>query len=78
MDNSTSKVGPTKERRRLSESDIPARWVMLYNANLDKTGHRKTPSELRIELRKWEEDQKGRKHVVEDIAAHEVGWFPRR
>ncbi|KAF8842496.1 hypothetical protein BDN67DRAFT_989054 [Paxillus ammoniavirescens] len=48
------------------------RWVMLYNANLDKTGHRKIPSELRMELRKWEEDQKGRKHVVEDTAAHEA------
>ncbi|KIK95964.1 hypothetical protein PAXRUDRAFT_826485 [Paxillus rubicundulus Ve08.2h10] len=49
------------------------RWVMLYNANLDKTGHRKIPSELRMELRKWEEDQKGRKHIIEDVAAHEVG-----
>ncbi|KAF9228739.1 hypothetical protein BS17DRAFT_690320 [Gyrodon lividus] len=48
------------------------RWVMMYNANLDKAGCRKTPSELRMELRKWEEDQKGRKHIVEDTAAHEA------
>ncbi|KIJ69652.1 hypothetical protein HYDPIDRAFT_79970 [Hydnomerulius pinastri MD-312] len=46
------------------------RWVMLFNANLDKAGRRKTASELRVELKRWEEDKKGPKHVVEDTAAH--------
>ncbi|KAF9244235.1 hypothetical protein BU15DRAFT_42358 [Melanogaster broomeanus] len=48
------------------------RWVMIYNANLDKAGRRKTASELRTVLRKWEEDLRGPKHVVEDVAAHEA------
>ncbi|KAI6110124.1 hypothetical protein F5141DRAFT_828355 [Pisolithus sp. B1] len=49
------------------------RWVMMYNANLDKSeGKRKGLAELRIELRKWEEDRKVSKRVVEDVIAHET------
>lgn len=48
------------------------RWVMMYNANLDKNTGRKTLSELRIELRTWEEGQKGPKYVVEDSSTYEV------
>ncbi|KIM87497.1 hypothetical protein PILCRDRAFT_815020 [Piloderma croceum F 1598] len=36
-----------------------SRWVMTYNANLDKSlAQRKSPAELRAELRRWEELQK--------------------
>lgn len=48
------------------------RWVMMYNANLDKSTDRKTLPELRLELRAWEERQKGPKYAVEDPSAHEV------
>ncbi|KAH0830313.1 hypothetical protein J3R83DRAFT_1682 [Lanmaoa asiatica] len=48
------------------------RWVMMYNANLDKTTCHKTLRELRLELRTWEEGQKGPKFVVEDTSAHEA------
>lgn len=44
----------------------------MYNANLDKTACRKTLSELRVELKIWEEGQKGQKYVVEDTVAYEV------
>lgn len=45
---------------------------MMYNANLDKATCRKTSHELRLELRTWEEGQKGHKYAVEDPAAHAV------
>lgn len=45
---------------------------MMYNANLDKITGRKTLPELRLELRAWEERQKGSKYVVEDRSAYEV------
>jgi len=48
------------------------RWVMMYNANLDKTTCRKTPVELRVELKAWEENRNGPKYVVDDPSAHEV------
>ncbi|KIK11002.1 hypothetical protein PISMIDRAFT_19891 [Pisolithus microcarpus 441] len=48
---------------------------MIYNANLDKSeGNRKGLAELRIELRKWEEDRKVSKKVVEDVVAHETAY----
>lgn len=51
------------------------RWVMIYNANLDKSeGNRKGLAELRIELRKWEEDRKVSKKIVEDVVAHETAY----
>ncbi|KAG9318183.1 hypothetical protein JVU11DRAFT_262 [Chiua virens] len=47
------------------------RWVMMYNANLDKSTGRKTATELRAELKTWEESRKGPKRVL-DLSAHEV------
>ncbi|KAJ8592629.1 hypothetical protein M405DRAFT_732940 [Rhizopogon salebrosus TDB-379] len=47
------------------------RWVMIFNANLDKCeSNRKSAQELRHELKKWEDDRKGRKHLVDDTEAH--------
>ncbi|EGN96253.1 hypothetical protein SERLA73DRAFT_76232 [Serpula lacrymans var. lacrymans S7.3] len=49
------------------------RWVMIYNANLDKSEKsRKTLSELRVELKKWEDNMKGRKAVVDDTEAYQA------
>lgn len=45
---------------------------MMYNANLDKNTCRKTLSELRHELKIWEEAQKGSKYAVDDLPAYEV------
>ncbi|KAJ8455192.1 hypothetical protein ONZ45_g19019 [Pleurotus djamor] len=69
---------------RLSEWDLPTtgdkgiliarhkHWVMLFNANLDKSEkHQRSLKELRRELRIWEEGQKLKKTVVEDPVAHE-------
>ncbi|KAH7927065.1 hypothetical protein BV22DRAFT_1032192 [Leucogyrophana mollusca] len=43
------------------------RWVMIYNANLDKSEvNQKSVQDLRAELRKWEEDRRGRKNVIDD------------
>ncbi|KAI6042992.1 hypothetical protein EDC04DRAFT_2563141 [Pisolithus marmoratus] len=51
------------------------RWVMIYNANLDKSeGNRKGLIELRNELKKWEEDRKISKKIVEDVVAHETAY----
>ncbi|KAF5386563.1 hypothetical protein D9615_001906 [Tricholomella constricta] len=49
------------------------RWVMIYNANLDRSSrNRKTKQELRKELKKWEDEKaKKRRTTVEDNAAHE-------
>lgn len=49
---------------------------MMYNANLDKTACRKTPAELRAELKAWEEGRNGPKYVVDDPSAHEVSLIP--
>lgn len=50
------------------------KWVMLYNANLDRSSaNRKTRSQLQRELKKWEEDVKPRsskKPAVEDAGAY--------
>jgi E3 ubiquitin-protein ligase RAD18 len=50
-----------------------ARWVTIYNANLDRSkSHRKSQLELRVDLKKWEEDRKGKKSTVNDLEAHQV------
>ncbi|KAF4578471.1 E3 ubiquitin-protein ligase rad18 [Pleurotus pulmonarius] len=47
-------------------------WVMMYNANLDKSEkNRKSLKELRKELKAWEDGSKSKKVVVEDTVAHE-------
>jgi len=49
------------------------RWVALYNANLDRSPTlRKRPAELRLEMRRWEEDRRGlRKAPLKiDITEH--------
>ncbi|KAL4065277.1 hypothetical protein J3A83DRAFT_4166584 [Scleroderma citrinum] len=51
------------------------RWVMMNNANLDKSeGNRKSLAELRSELKRWEEERIGPKRIVEDTAAHEAAY----
>ncbi|KAG1819685.1 uncharacterized protein BJ212DRAFT_1060396 [Suillus subaureus] len=46
------------------------RWVMIFNANLDKSGsNRKTTKELRNELKNWEDSRK-RRHLVDNTATH--------
>ncbi|KAG1849158.1 hypothetical protein DFJ58DRAFT_889325 [Suillus subalutaceus] len=46
------------------------RWVMIFNANLDKSGsNRKTTKELRNELKNWEDNRK-RRHLVDNTATH--------
>ncbi|KAF8919257.1 hypothetical protein CPB85DRAFT_1172246, partial [Mucidula mucida] len=49
------------------------RWVIVYNANLDKAvKHRKTVLQLKADLTRWLETQEGRsKPIVEDAAAHQ-------
>ncbi|KAG9225930.1 hypothetical protein CCMSSC00406_0006448 [Pleurotus cornucopiae] len=47
-------------------------WVMMYNANLDKSEKNRKPlKELRKELKTWEDGSKSKKVVVEDTVAHE-------
>lgn len=50
------------------------RWVMIYNANLDRaTRNRKSVHELRQELKHWEEEKARRKkHTVEDVDRYQV------
>lgn len=51
------------------------RWVMMNNANLDKSErNRKSLAELRSELKRWEEERIGPKRVIEDTAAHEAAY----
>ncbi|KAG2138948.1 hypothetical protein DEU56DRAFT_801007 [Suillus clintonianus] len=46
------------------------RWVMIFNANLDKSGsNRKNTKVLRDELKTWEDGRK-RRHLVDNTAAH--------
>ncbi|RDB24183.1 Postreplication repair E3 ubiquitin-protein ligase rad18 [Hypsizygus marmoreus] len=49
------------------------RWVMTYNANLDRSqNNRKSKQELKKELKKWEDERsKRKKTTVEDTVAHE-------
>ncbi|KAF8894717.1 hypothetical protein BD779DRAFT_859472 [Infundibulicybe gibba] len=74
-----------KIREMLSEHGLPThgersaciqrhqRWVILYNANLDRAvAHRKTKGELRKDLKRWEDERnKKSKTVVDDIMAYE-------
>ncbi|KAG5647196.1 hypothetical protein DXG03_001155 [Asterophora parasitica] len=68
-----------KLKEMLVEQGLPTtgdrnQWVMIFNANLDKSAkHRKGKVELKKELRKWEDEKaKKRKATVEDTIAHEV------
>ncbi|KAF8911188.1 hypothetical protein CPB84DRAFT_1672006, partial [Gymnopilus junonius] len=70
----------------LSESDLPLagdranweqrhqKWVMLFNANLDRSlPNRKTKVELRKELKKWEEERpKKKKHGITDVKGYQI------
>lgn len=48
-------------------------WVMIFNANLDKSAsNRKNTKELRIELKNWEDSRK-RRHLVDNTTTHVVG-----
>ncbi|KAL0947506.1 hypothetical protein HGRIS_013606 [Hohenbuehelia grisea] len=47
-------------------------WVMLYNANLDKSiKHRRSIEQIRTDLRKWEDARKTKKVTIEDVEAYE-------
>jgi len=50
------------------------RWVTLYNANLDRSkANRKKKTELRKDLKRWEdESSKRKKVVVPNIRQHQV------
>jgi hypothetical protein len=50
------------------------RWVMLFNANLDRSpSTRKSKTELREELNKWEDGKtKKKKTAVDDGISYEV------
>ncbi|KAG2157630.1 uncharacterized protein EDB93DRAFT_803321 [Suillus bovinus] len=46
------------------------RWVMIFNANLDKSvSNRKNTKELRNELKNWEDSRK-RRHLVDNTRTH--------
>ncbi|KAF8162872.1 hypothetical protein B0H34DRAFT_650799 [Crassisporium funariophilum] len=49
-------------------------WVVLYNSNLDRSlPNRKTKSELRRELKKWEEVMSNKKKiVVDDVEEYQI------
>ncbi|TFK34814.1 hypothetical protein BDQ12DRAFT_612703 [Crucibulum laeve] len=78
-----------KIKEMLLEHDLPVqgernqwiarhqRWVMVYNANLDRSiPNRKTKGELRRELKRWEEDLKKKKNSVSDIVVYEKKQKP--
>jgi hypothetical protein len=50
------------------------RWVMLYNSNLDRSStNRKSRTELRGDLRKWEEEMsKRKKTVIHNVLDYQV------
>ena len=59
----------------VDEVIIHPRWVAVYNANLDRSpALRKRPTELRVEMRRWEEDRRGsRKEPLKtDITEYRV------
>ncbi|PPR05993.1 hypothetical protein CVT26_005715 [Gymnopilus dilepis] len=70
----------------LAEHDLPLtgdranweqrhqKWVMLFNANLDRSpSNRKTKAELRKELKKWEEERsRKKKAVITDVKGYQV------
>ncbi|OCH89108.1 hypothetical protein OBBRIDRAFT_733241 [Obba rivulosa] len=48
------------------------KWVMLFNANLDRSpANRQSLDQLKRELKKWEEAQQTRKHSVTDVVAYQ-------
>ena len=50
------------------------RWVVLYNANLDRSpNNRKTIVELKKDLKRWEEERpKKKKLIVNDVLGYQV------
>ncbi|KAF9484884.1 hypothetical protein BDN70DRAFT_796760 [Pholiota conissans] len=52
------------------------RWVMFYNANLDKSlPNRKTKAELKKDLKRWEDERsKKKKTVVSDVVHHQIEY----
>ncbi|KIM49499.1 hypothetical protein M413DRAFT_438683 [Hebeloma cylindrosporum] len=50
------------------------RWVMLYNANLDKSlANRKTKAELRKDLKRWEEERtRKKKTAITDVKGYQI------
>lgn len=72
-------------REMLSDHDLPTtgdkdtlirrheRWVLVYNANLDRNPRdRETLEELIRKLKKWEDTRGGKKVGVGDVKAYEV------
>lgn len=53
---------------------MDCRWVVLYNANLDRSpNNRKTSVELKKDLKRWEEERpKKKKAVVSDVVGYQV------
>lgn len=52
------------------------RWVVLYNANLDRSVNRKTTVELKKDLKRWEEERpKKKKPVVSDVLGYQVNKY---
>ncbi len=48
---------------------------MLFNANLDRA-QRRPLGELRVELRRWEDERRAKRGAVADVAAHQVRLLP--
>lgn len=77
-------------KEMLQEHDLPItgdrpqweqrhqRWVMMYNANLDRSlANRKTKNELRRDVKKWEEEMsRKKKPVVEDLVKYQQTHKP--
>ena len=52
---------------------IICRFVLLFNANLDRAEHlRKSVSELRKDLKKWEDNQEVKRVSVDDTKSYLV------
>ncbi|KAH9948102.1 hypothetical protein B0H21DRAFT_788628 [Amylocystis lapponica] len=71
-------------QERLAEHGLPttghpaartrrhAKWVMMWNANVDHApAQRKTAEQLRRDLKKWEDEQKTKKQTVADTVAYQ-------
>lgn len=55
-----------------------SRWVAVYNANLNRSpALRKPRAELRVEMRRWEEDRRGsnKEPLKIDIDEYRVRTF---
>ncbi|KAI0928009.1 hypothetical protein AcW1_005392 [Taiwanofungus camphoratus] len=49
-----------------------SKWVMLYNANIDRTlADRKTVEQLRRDLKRWDTEGREKKQVVTDTTAYQ-------